>query len=103
MVNENTDESLEQAIERFETVWGHGLRPNMGQYLPVPGHPDRRAWAIEFALVDLEFRLRQSDEAPLIEWYIQRFPEELGDSDTKLTLIEAEYKGRWRREPGITR
>jgi tRNA A-37 threonylcarbamoyl transferase component Bud32 len=53
--------------------------------------------------IDLEHRLKAGDETPLVEFYLQMFPEVFADSVEAMKLIGAEYLWGWRRQSGITK
>jgi serine/threonine protein kinase len=94
---------LDKVLERFEQVWQSGQRPALLNYLPSPDHPARRKLAIALAHIDLEYRLKAGDETPIVEAYFHLYPEELSDRTVRARLIAAEYRWRWRREPGVRR
>jgi hypothetical protein len=93
----------EPALERFEEAWQRGPRPALEQYLPPEGHIGRGGLVLELVKIDLEYRLRAGDEAPLVSMYLRLYGAELHVTD-QLELIELEYQMRWKRgEPGLSR
>jgi tetratricopeptide (TPR) repeat protein/predicted Ser/Thr protein kinase len=94
---------VDKFLEQFEQVWQRGQRPALANYLPPPGHPARRELAIALAEIDLEYRLKAGDETPVVEAYFLLLPQELADPGVRSRLIAAEYRWRWRREPGVRR
>jgi serine/threonine protein kinase/tetratricopeptide (TPR) repeat protein len=90
-------------IHRFEEQWQHGRRPALLRHLPPPGEPARREALRELACLDLTYRIRGGDEVPLVELYLQAFPQELGDPADRLELIATEYQECWRRGDPIRR
>ena len=84
-------------LDRFEDAWQRGRFPELKDFLPPGGDSDhRRELLAELIMIDLEYRwLKTSDahastismgpdtgipERPLIEDYLQQYPE-LGDLD----------------------
>src|ERR1700693_4999978 len=64
---------LEQILKDFEAAWQRGERPVLDDYLhraPTGGS----LGLIELAHVDLEYRLKAGDPAPLVEGYFARSP-----------------------------
>src|SRR6516225_5886571 len=90
---------LEQVVERFEEAWQRGERPAIDEYLSAPG-VEPRALILELAHADLESRLK-AGEAARVEAYFGRFAGLAQDRAGALRLIEAEYRLRRRREPGL--
>jgi hypothetical protein len=65
-------ERLEEAVERFETAWGRGDRPDPATFLPDDG--PRLATLIELVATDLEYRTAAGEPAAVGD-YLVRFPE----------------------------
>jgi WD40 repeat protein len=63
----------EEYIQRFETAWRMGQRPDIDHYLPSdPAH--RQAVLIELVHADLECRLKAGEEVS-VPAYVERYPE----------------------------
>jgi len=90
---------LEQVVERFEEAWRRGERPAVEDYLPAGGGGSREL-ILELAHADLECRLK-AGEAARVEAYLGRYAQLAADRAGVLRLIEAEYRLRHRREPGL--
>ena len=89
---------LEQVVERFEQAWQRGERPAVEDYLPAGGGSPELI--LELAHADLECRLK-AGEAARVEAYLGRYRRLADDRAGVLRLIEAEYRLRRRREPGL--
>jgi serine/threonine protein kinase len=89
----------EEVIRRFEAAWQRGPRPSVEDYLP-PDEPLRRSILIELVLTDLEFRLKNGEDARA-EQYLDRFDVLRSKPGVELELITAELDLRRRREPGL--
>jgi tetratricopeptide (TPR) repeat protein len=93
---------LEPILNDFEAAWQRGDRPSLDQYLRRT--PTARSLAlIELAHIDLEYRLRAGDPAPLVEGYFERYPTQLAEPEAALGLIVAEFNHRRGREAAVTR
>jgi len=90
---------LEQVVERFEEAWRRGERPAVEEYLPAGGGGSREL-ILELVHADLECRLK-AGEAARVEAYLGRYAQLADDRAGVLRLIEAEYRLRRRREPGL--
>jgi serine/threonine protein kinase/tetratricopeptide (TPR) repeat protein len=90
---------LEQVVERFEEAWQRGERPAIDEYLAAEG-VEPRELILELAHADLESRLK-AGEAARVEAYFGRYAGLAQDRAGALRLIEAEYRLRRRREPGL--
>src|SRR5262249_10897697 len=89
---------LEQVVERFEQAWQRGERPAVEEYLPAGG--GSLELILELVHADLECRLK-AGEAARVEAYLGRYEQLADDRAGVLRLIEAEYRLRRRREPGL--
>ncbi len=86
----------EQIVGDFEEAWRGGLTPAIDDYLTGDGEARRHLLA-ELVHADLECRLKSGDAAR-VEEYLTRYPELTRDADGLVSLIEAEYRLRGRRE-----
>src|SRR5262245_35043306 len=91
---------VEQVVERFEQAGEGGERPAVGEYLPAGGGSSSRELILELVHADLECRLK-AGEAARVEAYLGRYEQLADDRAGVLRLIEAEYRLRRRREPGL--
>ncbi len=89
----------ETILQRFEDAWKQGRRPAVEDYLP-PSGPLRQAVLCELVHTDLEFRLKDAEEAR-VEHYLVRFQELRGDPTIELELIATEMELRLRRTPDL--
>jgi predicted Ser/Thr protein kinase len=90
-------------LERFEDAWQGGARPALEKYLPPEGHPGRGGLVLELVKLDLEYRLRAGDEAPLVGVYLRLYGAAFSAAE-QVGLIGLEYQLRWERwEPGLRR
>jgi WD40 repeat protein len=90
-------EGVTWRVHHFEEEWRQGRRPDLSSLLPPPGAPGRREAVRELACLDLIYRARAGDDAPLAEGYFRAFPDELSDPGDRLEVIGAEFQERWRR------
>jgi serine/threonine protein kinase/tetratricopeptide (TPR) repeat protein len=90
---------LEQIVARFEEAWRRGERPAIDEYLRAQDVAPRQL-VLELVHADLECRWK-AGEAIAVEAYFERYAELAGDRAGVLRLIEAEYRLRRRREPGL--
>jgi serine/threonine protein kinase len=79
-------------VKRFEHAWRCKEHPAIEDYLTADGR-ERQALLSELIHVDLEFRLRDSEDAR-VEDYLVRFPELGEDSSRVLSLVGTEIKLR---------
>lgn len=94
---------IDQTLESFDRAWQRGTRPALTNYLLPIGHAQRAELLFALVHIDLEYRLKAGDEAPLVESYLRLFATEYRDSEEIVRLIAAEYHARWRREPAVRR
>jgi serine/threonine protein kinase len=85
----------ESRIARFESAWLAGNPPNLAAALNGYQNADRAGLLREFTHIDLEFRLKQGEEART-EDYLTLFPELAHDAAAISELIGAEVKLRLR-------
>jgi WD40 repeat protein len=83
-------------VERFRVTWSRGQRPALLRYLPPKTTPNFPVLLNELLQLDLEYRLRYGDEAPLVPLYLDLYGSSLSPLD-QLELINLEYQWRWRR------
>jgi serine/threonine protein kinase/formylglycine-generating enzyme required for sulfatase activity len=91
---------LDRVVERFESAWKAGPRPNIDDHLP-PGAAERFAVLVELVHVELELRLK-AGEAARVEEYLQRFPELAQKAAVVVALLKSEYEQRRQREPSLS-
>jgi Inner membrane component of T3SS, cytoplasmic domain len=91
-------DTLDQAIDRFEEAWEKGGRPVIEDFLPaeVAG---RRDALVHLVHIELERRLK-AGEAARAEEYLSRFPELAERPEVRCQLIAAEFRWRHGREVG---
>jgi tetratricopeptide (TPR) repeat protein len=94
--------AVEQVIDQFEEAWLRGQRPELAAFLPPDGSSRRKPLLVELAHIDLECRIKAGDKVPLVETYLEKYPE-LSDPDAAVSLIAAECERRWPGEPRVTR
>lgn len=92
-------EQLQKIVERFESAWDAGERPNIATFLP-DDEDMRRKVLTELIFVDLERRLK-ANEAIRVETYLTQFPELSQDQPVVLALLGREHELRKRREPNL--
>src|SRR5262249_30516779 len=63
---------VDEVCDRFEDAWKNGHQPRIEDYLGTTPEPERRHLFRELLLLDVALR-RQSDEAPNLQEYQQRF------------------------------
>jgi hypothetical protein len=108
---------VEQLLEQFELAWRSGTPPRLEAFAaplppsdPAANGPARQEFLRELIKTDLEYQWQQTAKdpmrpvrkAPLLEDYVQRYPE-LRRSDSLLVqLIAEEYRARqlWGDHPG---
>jgi WD40 repeat protein len=97
----DSDEALENTIERFETAHRHGDRPEIDDFLPValPAEACGR-WLVELIHADLECRLA-AGEAVRAEQYFARYPEIAGDEEAAVGIIVAEFDLRSEHDANV--
>jgi WD40 repeat protein len=86
--------ALEQRVERFESAWRDGKRPQLSDYLPA-GALQRRATLWELVHIDLECRLK-AGESVRVEDYLEQHPELREEQAALLDLLETEARLRRR-------
>jgi serine/threonine protein kinase len=91
---------VEEIVDRFESAWQRGPRPNIDDYLPKD-QASRSAVLPELALVELELRLKAGEPAS-VEDYLRRYLTLGTDRKVILRLIAAERHLRRRFKPGPT-
>lgn len=88
-------ESLQNQLERFEKTWRQANTVDLNPFLPPRGDRLRVVTLVEFIKTELEIRWRKGQK-PLLEEYLQRYPE-LADAPQFLPhLIGEEYVVRQR-------
>jgi WD40 repeat protein/serine/threonine protein kinase len=96
-----TDDALTHHLHRFEEEWRRGRRPALLAHVLPPGHPRRSESVRELVYLDLIYRLRAGDDRPLVEFYLQAFPDELSAADVQMELIRLEYQESQRRGDAV--
>src|ERR1700688_4785577 len=86
------DDRLTVVLHEFEAEWRRGRRPALWKHVPAPGEPNRAESIRELVHLDMTYRIRAGDDVPLVEWYLQAFPDELSTGSDHLELIAAEYQ-----------
>lgn len=81
---------------RFEAQWRDGQRPRVWDYLPTASHPQFQQIALKLIKLDIGWRLRSGDSAPVVDDYFQR-PSVRMNNKEKVELIAFEYHRRWLR------
>ena len=93
---------LEPILNDFEAAWQRGDRPSLDDYLRRT--PAARTLAlIELAHIDLEYRVKAGDPAPLVEGYLARYAAPLAEPAAALGLIAAEFTHRRGHGAAVTR
>jgi hypothetical protein len=93
------DLPVEGLVERFESDWLHGRRPELMDF--VPSRKENRDQVLaRLVHVDLECRLRGGETAR-IETYFARFPELAREPRQMLDLIVDEFNMRRRWQPDL--
>jgi tetratricopeptide (TPR) repeat protein/tRNA A-37 threonylcarbamoyl transferase component Bud32 len=82
------------ALDAFEKAWKEGMRPNLDRFLPDPDDPTSRMLAHELAKMDLDYRIRAREAAPLAGTYFS-LPHFSFSREEKVQLIGLEYQWRW--------
>jgi hypothetical protein len=75
---------VDEICDRFEDAWKAGQRPRIEDYLSDMPEPERSALLRELIALDIAYR-RQAEETPELEYYHNRFPEQV-------ELVEAALK-----------
>lgn len=84
---------LERTVSRFEESWRSHGPPSLDEYLPPSEHPLRRTVLAELVKIDLEYRW-ETGERPIIESYLQRWPELATRDDLVEDLLRNECRIR---------
>ena len=91
---------LEQIVDQFEEQWQNDRRPDIVAFLTQHEH-ERRALLTELLQVDLEYRVRAGDDAPLEQW-VAGFPELQADHALLVELIGREIDLKRRRGHAVS-
>jgi serine/threonine-protein kinase len=91
---------VELAVEAFRSAWARGQRPNIEEALWRLPDEARLVGLVELVHTELELRIKAREEVR-VEDYLQRFPELARDPKAVSALVEAEFRFRRRREPGV--
>src|SRR5437870_8195655 len=95
--------NIDKLLERFEREWKGGRRPVLDTFLPSPEVAGRQQLVLNLVRIDLEFRLKAGDAAPLIQTYFHDPALGLLLEDQG-TLIKEEFQWRWERgDAGLSR
>jgi WD40 repeat protein/tRNA A-37 threonylcarbamoyl transferase component Bud32 len=92
---------LETIVDRFESAWQRGERPDIDDALAGLAATERLAVLLELVHADLEIRLK-AGEAARVEDYLRRYPELSGQPALVVELVLAEYRRRRGAEPALS-
>ena len=88
---------VDEFVEAYELAWRREAAPKLADFLPPPGHPQRREVWLELVRVDLELRWDQGCPKALDD-YRHGFPDLLDDPQSLAQVAFEEY--RMRRQAG---
>jgi hypothetical protein len=89
----------EELVQRFESDWLNGRRPELDDYLPASSAARDRVLG-KLVRIDLECRIKAGEDAAL-EKYLERFPGLTADRAVLLDLVLGEFETRRRWQPNL--